>query len=858
MSEKIIDNTPITDYTVDWGDPDGDGAKEKSLASVQAFIKAKLQTGENILKVTFTQSGNTITSDKTAAEVKAAHDAGKHVFSVLSGAIYPLISADSASATFESVLPDEITVRKLVLNGSSVTKTDKVVSFSDVTGSPAENAALNTALNSKIGKVLCTYVVDVASQLSTKTHGVGLTCICKGDGKIYTSNGSAWDSGVLGGYGIIYIAEGEQYLYSENEFIVQTSNNAHTLNGHDENYFAKESEVVKKNGYYPSVGVGSADNLKGSDDVNAQYLRRTSGGELSIGSGAAHIKGLKGNSIVLNQIIPSLDTENGVLKNWIKHGGGNAGIQQETEKEITITNYIGVIPKAMYNNSIIIGNKYYFYTRAKSNNADNYVYCRPLRGGLIDKYNVANEYVWFRLFGIASENLTAGAIRYNQIVGTDTTTIDKTVGMCMIDVTKIENSTGLTFATKELFESWCAAQGINLDRYIPYNAGEVINCKISAIRTDGFNQYNPTTGKVNVIANHVYQITGAYASLSLNGNVIVPDASGCFTPATNGELMVTGGNSNSTCVHLKWSGKRDGEHEPHWEDTCNLNLSTITGHAGSSASEAIFPDGLVKVGDVADELIADGDGKARKAIKRFGKVDLGTLEWSIGGDSGVSGFYQRAIISSRVLTEHYAFVSGNNTYSTVNDKTIFSHVGSNYVSIRDDSYSDAASFKAAMSGVYLYYELTTPLEYTLDTPIDMTYRVDDFGTETAQVLSGGNLVDADIYKTAPLNYDVVYSLNVVDTVRNLNRNYLGLQGTNNTFAAIASALAAYGLTMSLGTYDSTNEYYPVTITGGWKPAASAPASASAAGTKGMYYIGTGYIYVCVDTDTWKRFALSNW
>ena len=39
---------------------------------------------------------------------------------------------------------------------------------------------------------------------------------------------------------------------------------------------------------------------------------------------------------------------------------------------------------------------------------------------------------------------------------------------------------------------------------------------------------------------------------------------------------------------------------------------------------------------------------------------------------------------------------------------------------------------------------------------------------------------------------------------------------------------------------------------------TAPASASATGTKGQIVIDANYIYICVNTDTWKRAAISTW
>lgn len=39
---------------------------------------------------------------------------------------------------------------------------------------------------------------------------------------------------------------------------------------------------------------------------------------------------------------------------------------------------------------------------------------------------------------------------------------------------------------------------------------------------------------------------------------------------------------------------------------------------------------------------------------------------------------------------------------------------------------------------------------------------------------------------------------------------------------------------------------------------SAPASASATGTKGQFAYASGFIYVCVATDTWQRVAIATW
>lgn len=71
--------------------------------------------------------------------------------------------------------------------------------------------------------------------------------------------------------------------------------------------------------------------------------------------------------------------------------------------------------------------------------------------------------------------------------------------------------------------------------------------------------------------------------------------------------------------------------------------------------------------------------------------------------------------------------------------------------VRDDSYTDAETFKAAMSGVELVYELATPLEYVLDTPVLMEYNTDG-GTEqivfSENLLSTPLVADVDYFNTA--------------------------------------------------------------------------------------------------------------
>lgn len=744
-------------------------------------------------------------------------------------------------------------------------------SWGGIDGDIADQTDLAEALNGKTGRLYVTFVVDTTEQLATKTAVMGDTAIVKTTGKMHTY-GSAWDGGVNGEYGVIYIGENEQYVWDTTKFVLISTEDAKTLNGKDEGYFAKDSEAAKRNGSYPLMNVGSADNLTGGFKVSREFSEDTAGGSADIADGVVKVERIKGNSIVWRNLIPRMRVVDKAIENWMFSGGSTTPVVTETSNEITFTNASVLQPLPSFQSALIVGRKYYWIVRVKNSNANNYVYCAPLRGGNINNYNVADEWVTISVFGVAQKKWTINGIRFHQENITDTTTIDKRIGMVLIDVSSIEESTGKEFQIKSDFESWLAHSGF--ENYFGYSAGEIFNLNPTAIKTVGFNAYNHTTGKAYVIGGNQYQITGAYTSITEDGVTITPDSNGKFTPTKNGELVIAGGDSTTTCVHLVWSGKRDGEYEEHWEETRNIPVAQIntdgTITESAEGKTRLFPDGLRSAGSVYDEITPT------KAIKRIGvKVFNGIETWDMALSEPLKAF-STAISdikyiktnttgTNNMLSNIYQIQTKFVPFQQLNfiDKSIGrgNNGGLQYsnITVVDSSFESAADFKQHLQELYaagnpliLLYELETPVVVEFTEPLNLNYRVSDFGTETLLPINGATPI------TTAINMDVEYGLNVVDTVRNLSRNYLGMSGTQNTFAAIAAALSAYGMSMTLGDYDETNKYYPVTISGGWKPANAVPASATAAGSRGEYYIDAEYFYVCVDDATWKRFALSAW
>ena len=123
---------------------------------------------------------------------------------------------------------------------------------------------------------------------------------------------------------------------------------------------------------------------------------------------------------------------------------------------------------------------------------------------------------------------------------------------------------------------------------------------------------------------------------------------------------------------------------------------------------------------VTDHIEFDGDKYYSDGTveRRYGVVDLGTLNWSYESDV----FRLNSYIGAKNETNMYAIANIIcPKYPTVSQATmglqgtdivIAGLNWSNGIRVCDSAYTDATSFKTAMSGIYLLYELATPTTET--------------------------------------------------------------------------------------------------------------------------------------------------
>ena len=344
-----------------------------------------------------------------------------------------------------------------------------------------------------------------------------------------------------------------------------------------------------------------------------------------------------------------------------------------------------------------------------------------------------------------------------------------------------------------------------------YTNGQYRGMSISAIKTVGFNIINTATAISGVFEssgaiapNDHYSIATArvlpgeayYFRRVCNGNYyptyVVYDANGAVLNV--GRLTSSGSNAsgyvtmpnnaysvkiaynnadvNECCANISHTGIRDGEYEPYKEHT--LHIPEVHNY---------FPEGMWGFDVITDEITPT------EAIKRVGHIDLGSLEYTYNEEVQAFEAYipDIALNTYRIHSSIYDY--GDVTEDNIGDDNMMSCVG-RYMLFRDSSFvDDTEGFRAAMSGEMLHYELEKPVITKISTPLQLSYWVEDFGTEEA--LSEG--------ASAPFKAEIVYQFNAVDRIRDNERNILRLEqylnSKNNITAQpyiVKSGIAANG------------------------------------------------------------------
>ena len=150
---------------------------------------------------------------------------------------------------------------------------------------------------------------------------------------------------------------------------------------------------------------------------------------------------------------------------------------------------------------------------------------------------------------------------------------------------------------------------------------------------------------------------------------------------------------------------------------------------------------------VPSEFPIQNEVSGNQFIQKVGRVDLGELAWSYTTNPNRFLYYLANIKSCDVMSIANVIVTDKLSVTTFND--VYSHASDNILGVSGQnigvyasSYTDVESFKNAMKGVYLYYELATPITKT----IDGNEAVEELSSNLSQlefgeVAGGKNILD---------------------------------------------------------------------------------------------------------------------
>lgn len=187
-----------------------------------------------------------------------------------------------------------------------------------------------------------------------------------------------------------------------------------------------------------------------------------------------------------------------------------------------------------------------------------------------------------------------------------------------------------------------------------------------------------------------------------------------------------------------------------------------------------------------DRLFKDTDG-LWKVDRKYGIVDLGTLTWTYHSTYAVFMVNVNTYASfptpgpnnmgmcSKYLVHRSVVASELANY----DDTIFicpdDWSTSKYLVVRDTSYTDATTFKSAMSGAMLVYELAMPTYETLPDSIQAELNaLTTYNPITNVFVSAGVTPDIDV-SFWTRDY---YAKNAADNAAKVATNFLGYDSTN--------------------------------------------------------------------------------
>lgn len=473
------------------------------------------------------------------------------------------------------------------------------------------------------------------------------------------------------------------------------------------------------------------------------------GGDAEIQNGHNAFEELRGYSVAFNQLIKNgnfVDTSN-----WIADANASLSINDNVARLTVTTNAYGSGIQQTTTDYCISGHKYLIKATCRASASNVGIrftqYSYGPGASILTSGNIAIGTNWIQFGVIATATDTgSGSTTWRPacIRNNGTSVVDDWLDikdLIVVDLTLMFGA-GNEPTTVEEFNA------LFPEPYYDYNAGTLLSSKSTGLVVRGMNQFDGQW-----IIGKPSGSTEVYNCSSVNFIQVIPGETYALENGTDVSKFTTLDNGwylweyDENKNFIKETSKYNGLYTPNSRKIFTLSSQTkfvkfYVYSKGANFQTNGFPSTFMlrlyrntdnlpfepyeeeivtlpnielrSAGSISDVAYSTGGGK-----RRIGVVDLGTLNWeyidslggvfraTINGLKSNNDFFHK----DNLLCEKYECVARSQLSNK--DKAFANQI--NVVFFRDTAYSgDAATFKTAMSGVYLFYELDTETDITTD------------------------------------------------------------------------------------------------------------------------------------------------
>lgn len=245
---------------------------------------------------------------------------------------------------------------------------------------------------------------------------------------------------------------------------------------------------------------------------------------------------------------------------------------------------------------------------------------------------------------------------------------------------------------------------------------------------------------IRVLPNTTYYIKSGYIGSGQVPYIFYYDINKNFISYTNGSTNSMAFTTPVNCNYLNFAFPNLPTPITYNNDISINNGSTNRGYIPYQTKEIAINQTLKGAGNAHDYIVFEEQENGtfnEIKVTNIDSADLGSLNYGIETTNVFVATFSQAKVNAKLLCSKYRSVNSFSDVVSI-DKSIYIG-GDGGLYIHDNTYTDATTFKNAMSGVILNYELATPTTETIATGLtleDVTFLINKGGyikvTETHQ------------------------------------------------------------------------------------------------------------------------------